>query len=140
MAPERRFVGENSIVGAGVPVACGMAIANGVSERQDRARLDRRRRVQSRIYARRVAFAAARNLPLLVISENNGWSELTPTSETFKVERISQRASGYGMPGVTIDGSNPMTVRETIRQAAGRAREGRGPAPIECRVPRLWGH
>ncbi len=87
-----------------------------------------------------LAFAAARSLPVLIICENNGWSELTPTSLTFKVERIAQRASGYGIPGVTIDGSDPIIVRDTIRQAADRAREGRGPVLIECRVPRLWGH
>ena len=87
-----------------------------------------------------LAFAAARSLPVLVICENNGWSELTPTSLTFKVERIAQRASGYGMPGVTIDGADPIIVRETIAQAAKRAREGGGPVLIECRVPRLWGH
>ena len=87
-----------------------------------------------------LAFAAARSLPVLIICENNGWSELTPTSLTFKVERIAQRASGYGIPGVTIDGADPLIVRDTIRQAANRAREGRGPVLIECRVPRLWGH
>ena len=87
-----------------------------------------------------LAFAAARSLPVLIICENNGWSELTPTSLTFKVERIAQRASGYGMPGVTIDGTDPMVVRDTVKQAAKRAREGKGPVLIECRVPRLWGH
>jgi 2-oxoisovalerate dehydrogenase E1 component len=87
-----------------------------------------------------LAFAAARSLPVLIICENNGWSELTPTSLTFKVERIAQRASGYGIPGVTIDGADPLVVRDTVKEAAKRAREGRGPVLIECRVPRLWGH
>jgi 2-oxoisovalerate dehydrogenase E1 component len=87
-----------------------------------------------------LAFAAARNLPVLIVCENNGWSELTPTSETFKIARIAQRASGYGMPGVTIDGTDPIAIRDTIRHAAERARGGGGPALIECRVPRLWGH
>ena len=87
-----------------------------------------------------MAFAAARSLPVLIICENNGWSELTPTSLTFKVERIAQRASGYGIPGVTIDGADPLIVRDTVKEAAKRAREGKGPVLIECRVPRLWGH
>jgi 2-oxoisovalerate dehydrogenase E1 component len=141
MAPDRRFIGENSIVGAGVPVACGVAMANLAAD-------------NGRIVVVSVgdgafnqgstheglAFAAARSLPVLIICENNGWSELTPTSLTFKVERIAQRASGYGIPGVTIDGWDPVIVRDTVRQAASRAREGRGPVLIECRVPRLWGH
>ncbi|MFL6417482.1 MAG: thiamine pyrophosphate-dependent enzyme [Bryobacteraceae bacterium] len=141
MAPWTRFIGENSIVGAGVPIGCGVALANQVS---------RNGRVvivsigdgafNQGATHEGLAFAAARNLPLLVICENNGWSELTPTSETFKVERISQRASGYGMPGLTINGTNPVAVRDTIRQAAERARRGEGPTLIECRVPRLWGH
>ena len=141
MAPERRFIGENSIVGAGVPIACGVAMSNLASG-------------NGRVVAVSIgdgafnqgstheglAFAAARSLPVLVICENNGWSELTPTSLTFKIERIAQRASGYGIPGVTIDGVDPLVVRETVAQAAKRAREGRGPVLIECRVPRLWGH
>src|ERR1700731_539177 len=141
MAPDRRFIGENSIVGAGVPVACGVAMANVAAN-------------NGKIVAVSVgdgafnqgatheglAFAAARSLPVLIICENNGWSELTPTSLTFKVERIAQRASGYGIPGFTIDGSDPLAVRDTILQAANHAREGRGPVLIECRVSRLWGH
>jgi 2-oxoisovalerate dehydrogenase E1 component len=141
MAPDRRFIGENSIVGAGVPIACGVAMSNLIS-------------ANGRVVAVSIgdgafnqgatheglAFAAARSLPVLILCENNGWSELTPTSLTFKVERIAQRASGYGIPGVTIDGIDPVIVRDTVRQAADRARKGAGPVLIECRVPRLWGH
>jgi 2-oxoisovalerate dehydrogenase E1 component len=141
MAPERRFIGENSIVGAGVPIACGVAMYN-VASRNGRVvavSIGDGAFNQGSTHEG-LAFAAARNLPVLIICENNGWSELTPTSVTFKVERIAQRASGYGMPGVTIDGADPIIVRETIAQAAKRAREGGGPVLIECRVPRLWGH
>jgi 2-oxoisovalerate dehydrogenase E1 component len=141
MAPERRFIGENSIVGAGVPIACGVAMAN-VAQKNGKivvVSIGDGAFNQGSTHEG-LAFAAARSLPVLIICENNGWSELTPTSLTFKVERIAQRASGYGIPGVTIDGSDPLTVRDTIKEAAKRAREGRGPALIECRVPRLWGH
>ncbi|HEY0263055.1 MAG TPA: thiamine pyrophosphate-dependent enzyme [Granulicella sp.] len=141
MAPWGRFIGENSIVGAGLPIACGVAQAN---------RLQQNGRVvvvslgdgafnQGSTHEG-LAFAAARSLPVLVICENNGWSEMTPITETVKVGRIAQRASGYGMQGVTIDGTDPLAIRETIRQAAERARGGAGPVLIECRVPRLWGH
>jgi 2-oxoisovalerate dehydrogenase E1 component len=87
-----------------------------------------------------LAWATVRNLPVIVICENNGWAEMTPTTEIYKVSRIAQRASGYGMVGVTIDGTDLIAVRETVRKAAERARGGEGPALIECRVPRLWGH
>lgn len=141
MAPDRRFIGENSIVGAGVPIACGVAMANLFA-------------VNGLVVAVSVgdgafnqgstheglAFAAARRLPVLILCENNGWSEYTPTKLTFKIDRIAQRANGYGIPGVTIDGTDPAIVRDTVRQAADRARNGEGPVLIECRVPRLWGH
>jgi 2-oxoisovalerate dehydrogenase E1 component len=141
MAPDRRFIGENSIVGAGVPVACGVAMANVAANNGKIVAVSIGDGAFNQGATHEgLAFAAARSLPVLIICENNGWSELTPTSLTFKVERIAQRASGYGMPGVTIDGWDPIIVRDTIRQAANRAREGRGPVLIECRVPRLWGH
>jgi 2-oxoisovalerate dehydrogenase E1 component len=141
MAPDRRFIGENSIVGAGVPIACGVAMANLAADNGKIVVVSVGDGAFNQGSTHEgLAFAAARSLPVLIICENNGWSELTPTSLTFKVERIAQRASGYGIPGVTIDGWDPVIVRDTIRQAASRAREGRGPVLIECRVPRLWGH
>jgi 2-oxoisovalerate dehydrogenase E1 component len=141
MAPDRRFIGENSIVGAGVPIACGVAMSNVASQNGKVVSVSIGDGAFNQGSTHEgLAFAAARSLPVLIICENNGWSELTPTSLTFKVERIAQRASGYGIPGVTIDGSDPLVVRDTIKEAAKRAREGRGPVLIECRVPRLWGH
>jgi 2-oxoisovalerate dehydrogenase E1 component len=141
MAPWGRFIGENSIVGAGLPIACGVAQAN---------RLQGTGRVvvvslgcgafNQGATHEGMAFAAARSLPLLILCENNGWSEMTPTAETIKVARIAQRASGYGMPGITIDGTDPIAIRETVRKAAERARDNGGPILIECRLPRLWGH
>ena len=141
MAPWTRFIGENSIVGAGVPIACGVAQAN-IAAGNGRVvvvSIGDGAFNQGSTHEG-LAFAAARDLPVLIICENNGWSELTATAQTFKIARIAQRASGYGMPGVTIDGTDPIAIRDTIRHAADRARGGGGPALIECRVPRLWGH
>jgi 2-oxoisovalerate dehydrogenase E1 component len=141
MAPDRRFIGENSIVGAGVPIACGVAMANVATQNGKVVAVSIGDGAFNQGSTHEgLAFAAARSLPVLIICENNGWSELTPTSLTFKVERIAQRASGYGIPGVTIDGADPLIVRDTVKEAAKRAREGKGPVLIECRVPRLWGH
>lgn len=141
MAPHRRFIGENSIVGAGIPIACGVAMANEL--------LCKGRVVVVSVgdgafnqgaTHEGLAFAAARQLPLILICENNGWSEMTPTASVFRVERIAERAAGYGIPGLTIDGTDPAIVRDAIKQAAERARAGSGPTLIECSVPRLWGH
>lgn len=141
MAPHARFIGENSIVGAGLPIACGVAMANVARGNGSIVIVSLGDGAFNQGATHEgLAFAAARTLPVVIVCENNGWSEMTPTSLTFKTERIAQRASAYGMPGVTIDGTDPVTVKETVRQAAARARQGDGPALIECRVPRLWGH
>ena len=141
MAPDRRFIGENSIVGAGVPIACGVAMANLISGNGQVVAVSIGDGAFNQGSTHEgLAFAAARRLPVLIICENNGWSEYTPTKLTFRVERVAQRANGYGIPGVTIDGADPVVVRDTVRQAADRARGGNGPVLIECRVPRLWGH
>ncbi|MBN9617290.1 MAG: hypothetical protein J0G35_17135 [Acidobacteriales bacterium] len=141
MAPERRFVGENSIVGAGLPIACGVAMANLAHDNGQVVIVSLGEGAFNQGSTHEgLAFAAARSLPVLIVCENNRWSELTPSSQTFKIDRVAQRANGYGMQGVTIDGTDPLIVRDTVRQAADRARQGNGPVLIECRVPRLWGH
>ncbi|MEW6639597.1 MAG: thiamine pyrophosphate-dependent enzyme [Pseudomonadota bacterium] len=141
MAPERRFLGENSIVGAGVPIACGAAMA-AVSEGSDRVVIvtfGDGATSQGALHEGLV-FAASRNLPVIFVCENNGWSEMTPISGIVKVDRLAKRAGGYGIRGVSIDGTNPLAVRDTVAMAAEEARKGGGPAFIECHVPRLWGH
>jgi 2-oxoisovalerate dehydrogenase E1 component len=141
MDPGNRFIGENSIVGAGVTIGCGVAMANQLAG-------DRRVVIvsigdgamnQGSVHEG-LAFAAARRLPLILVCENNGWSELTPTEAMFRVDRIAKRAAGYGIAGVTISGADPVAVRDTVAAAAERVRAGEGPILIECRVPRLWGH
>ena len=140
MAPHRRFIGENSIVGAGLPIACGVALANVAAKNGAVVVVSLGDGAFNQGSAQEgLAFAAAMSLPVLVVCENNGWSELTPTSTAFKISRIAQRASGYGMPGWTIDGSDILAVRETMSQAIAKVREG-APLLVECRIPRLWGH
>jgi 2-oxoisovalerate dehydrogenase E1 component len=141
MAPDRRFIGENSIVGAGYPIACGAAMAelargsgNVVVVSIGDGAMN-----QGSVHEALV-FAANRKLPILFVVENNDWSELTQTKDIVSLERLSQRARGYGIAGTTIDGADPIAVRDTFAIAADRARAGEGPALIECRVPRLWGH
>jgi 2-oxoisovalerate dehydrogenase E1 component len=141
MAPHTRFIGENSIVGAGTTMACGVAMAN-VAHKNDRVvvvSIGDGAMNQGSVHEA-MAFAAARKLPVVFVVENNGWSELTATSDMFLVDRLAKRASGYGITSATISGVDSVAVRETIALAAKQAREGGGPSLIECRVPRLWGH
>lgn len=140
-APQKRFIGENSIVGAGLPIACGAALA-AVSEGSDRVVIvsfGDGATSQGAVHEALV-FAASRALPVIFVCENNAWSEMTPTSEIAKVPRLARRTVGYGMPGFTIDGTDPQAVRECVSTAAELARRGGGPTFIECLVPRLWGH
>jgi 2-oxoisovalerate dehydrogenase E1 component len=141
MAPHTRFIGENSIVGAGTTAACGIAIAN-VAQGNGRVvvvTIGDGAMNQGAVHEA-LAFAAAKSLPVIFVVENNGWSELTPTADMFRTERIARRASGYGIASATIDGTDPFAIRDSFALAAGRAREGHGPVLIECMVPRLWGH
>lgn len=141
MAPDQRFIGENSIVGAGVPIACGVAMAE-VAQSSGNIVLvsvGDGAMNQGAVHEGMV-FAAYKQLPILIFCENNGWSELTPTSEIVRVPCLAQRALPYGIEGITIDGTDPFQVRDAVAKAADRARRGLGPVLIECRVPRLWGH
>lgn len=141
MAPGTRFLGENSIVGAGTTIACGVAFANG-AQRNGRVvtvTIGDGAMNQGAVHEA-MAWAAVRKLPVIFVVENNGWSELTATSDMFLVERLAQRASGYGIPSATIDGTDPFAVADSFQIAAQRAREGNGPALLEFKVPRLWGH
>lgn len=141
MAPGTRFIGENSIVGAGFPIACGIAMANlqTGNGRIVLTSIGDGAMNQGSVHEA-MAFAAVRKLPILFICENNGWSELTATSDMFLIDRLAKRGSAYGIPAATVSGTDPIVVRDTIAVAAAQCRSGEGPRLIEFRVPRLWGH
>lgn len=140
-APWAGFIGENSIVGAGGPIACGVALAAKLKKTGGVVVVSFGDGATSQgALHESLVFAAAYALPVIFVCEHNGWSELTESSEIIKVERLAKRAGGYGMTGVTIDGADPIAVRDTIAHAAQQARSGGGPSFVECKVSRLWGH
>jgi len=141
LAPEHGLLGENSIVGAGVPIAAGAALAAQVtgSGRVVVVSVGDGATSQGALHEALV-FAAFRRLPLVVVCENNGWSEMTPIDEIVRVDRLAERAAGYGMPGATIDGNDPRAVHEAVAEAAARARTGNGPTFLEARCHRLGAH
>lgn len=141
MAPHTRFIGENSIVGAGTTIACGVAMAN-LAKKNGRVVIVTTGdgALNQGSVHEAMSFAAVRNLPIIFIVENNGWSELTPTSEMFEIERLAKRAAGYGITSATIDGTDPQIVHDSVALAAQHSRAGNGPTLLECTVPRLWGH
>ena len=141
MAPNTRFVGENSIVGAGTTIACGVALAN-VAQGNGRVvivSIGDGAMNQGSVHEA-FALAAVRKLPVIFVVENNGWSELTATADMFCVDRLASRSKGYGIPSATVSGVDPVAVRDSVAAAAAHARSGGGPSVLEFKVPRLWGH
>jgi 2-oxoisovalerate dehydrogenase E1 component len=84
--------------------------------------------------------AAVWDLPVIFIIENNGYALSTVTEEQYRCERISDRAKGYGMEGITIDGNDLLTVYDTISHYAESLRERPRPVLIECMTFRMRGH
>ena len=85
-------------------------------------------------------FAAALRLPLILVVENNQYAYSTPLSKQIAFEEIAQRAAGYGIPGIRVDGNDVVEVYRTTREAVDRARSGLGPTLIECVTMRMRGH
>jgi TPP-dependent pyruvate/acetoin dehydrogenase alpha subunit len=79
-------------------------------------------------------------LPVVYVIENNLYAASTPTFEMVRVKKLSDRAAGYGIPGVTIDGNDVVGVFEAAQEALHRARRGEGPTLVECMTYRITGH
>jgi len=85
-------------------------------------------------------FAAIHKLPFVFVVENNGYAISVPSARELSVEDVAARASGYGIPGVIVDGSDVIECYRAAREAVDRARSGGGPSLIEAKVTRLTGH
>ncbi|MBI2762700.1 MAG: thiamine pyrophosphate-dependent dehydrogenase E1 component subunit alpha [Chloroflexi bacterium] len=85
-------------------------------------------------------FAAIHRLPFILVVENNGSAISVPASQELATEHVADRASGYGIPGVVVDGSDVLACYAAGREAVERARRGDGPTLIEAKVIRLTAH
>lgn len=85
-------------------------------------------------------FAGVHKLPVIFMCENNQYAISVPMEKQFGCSRVSDRAIGYGMPGVTVDGNNPLEVYQAVKDAADNARKGKGPTLIETISYRLTPH
>lgn len=141
VAPEVGLLPTFAIVGAGLPVACGAAIA---------ARARKTDRVAVAIFGDGAAnigafheslnFAAIRKLPMVFVCENNLYGEYTRIQLSTPVEDIASRAASYAMPGVVVDGQDVDKVAEAMSEAVSRARRGDGPTLVEMKTYRYSGH
>ena len=129
------------IVGAGPPVGVGLAMA---AQRQGSDRVtvvsfgDGATNTGS--FHEAANMAALWDLPMVLVCQNNQYAEMTPTEHTMKIAQVADRAAGYGMPGVRVDGNDPIAVAEALAEAIGKARDGQGPTFIECVTFRFRGH
>lgn len=135
------ILGANGIVGGGAPIAVGSAWANkyrgngnvtccffgdGASNEGT--------------FHEAANMAALYRLPLVFVCENNGYGEFTPQKNHQAIRDIADRAVGYGMPGVVVDGMDVVAVYEAAGEAIARARRGDGPSLIECKTYRFYDH
>ncbi len=138
---EKGMLGANGIVGAGAPLAAGAALA---------AKLKGSDAVAVAFFGdggsnegavfEAMNLAAVWNPPCLFVAENNGYAEATAANWSVACDHIADRAAGFGMPGVTVDGFDFFAVHEAAGAAIERARAGEGPSLIEVKLTRYYGH
>lgn len=135
------FLGENSIVGAGAPIACGAALA-GRHDGSDRVAVTAfgDGAMNQGAVLESLNFAAAMSLPVIFVCENNGWSELTPIADMVADPVLINRAAAFGIRSVRVDGNEPEAVFAEAVAAVDHARSGRGPVFIEAMTERIAGH
>ncbi|BAQ11202.1 2-oxoisovalerate dehydrogenase subunit alpha [Bacillus sp. OxB-1] len=85
-------------------------------------------------------FAGVHKLPTVVMVENNKYAISVPVEKQLACEHVADRAVAYGMPGVTVDGTDPLEVYKVVKEAADRARSGKGPSLVEAVCYRLTAH
>ena len=138
---DKGMMGANGILGAGAPLACGAALAakyrdNGniaISFVGDGAS-------NQGTFLESLNLASIWNLPVVFVVENNGYAESTSVDWAVACDSYVDRASGFGMPGVTVDGTDFFAVYEAAGEIIRRAREGGGPSLLECKMIRFFGH
>ncbi len=84
--------------------------------------------------------AGVRNLPVVFVCDNNQWAYSTPTHLEYATEHVADRAQAYGFEGIVVDGCDVLAVYREAKRAIEKAREGGGPALIECLTLRMEGH
>ena len=139
--PSLRIYGNISHLAAMIPVASGVALASKL--RKERSVVmtyigDGGSNVGD--FHESLAMCSVMKLPLVLIIENNQFAYSTPISKQFIVEKLSDRAAGYGIPGFTVDGTDVNEVYDVCKEAVARARRGEGPTLIESVTMRMQGH
>jgi pyruvate dehydrogenase E1 component alpha subunit len=135
------FIGTNAIVAAHIPIAGGAALS---------AKLRKTGEVVACFFGdgascegeffETLNMASLWKVPLVLVCENNGYAISVPTRLSQSTPDIADRAKGFGIPGVVVDGNDVLAVREAVAEAAARARDGNGPSLLECKTIRWERH
>lgn len=133
--------GTNGMVGQGVPIALGAAFANKYKENDHVvvAYFGDGASNEGAVFES-MNMAATWKLPLIFVCENNQYAVSTNIKEVTAVENIADRARGFGMHAITVDGMDVLAVHEAAKEAVERARNGEGPTFIEAKTYRFYGH
>lgn len=138
---ELGMLGANGIVGGGAPIAMGAGFSNKFRKTKHVAATffgDGASNEGS--FHESANMAGLYKLPVIFVCENNGYGEYTPQANHQAIVDVADRAAGYGMPGVVVDGMDVFAVYEAAEEAVKRARRGEGPTLLECKTYRYYDH
>ncbi len=139
--PSHGIAATTGIVGAGPLIANGIALAAAYRKTGQVVLVSFGDGATSIGYVHEAMnMAAVWSLPVVFFCQNNAWAECTEMSRYTRSARLSDRAAGYGMAGVTVDGTDPDAVHSAVASAVERARSGGGPSFVEAVAYRLQGH
>jgi len=138
---ETGSLGALAVVGSGIPLAVGAALAFKM-RREDRVAVPFTGDggANTGNWHEGVNMASVWNLPVIFVLENNHYAVSTRFDNAVKVKDLSIRAQGYGIPGVRVDGFDVLAVYEAATEAVARARRGEGPTLLVTESYRLEGH
>ncbi len=140
-ALEYNIVGMISHLGPQLALADGVALAHQLSgEKKVSVAFTGEGGTSEGDFHEALNVASVWQLPVIFIVENNGYGLSTPVSEQFRCEHIADRAKGYGMRSVILDGNNILEVYQAIRQIADELRQNPEPVLVECKTFRMRGH
>jgi pyruvate dehydrogenase E1 component alpha subunit len=130
-----------AIVGGGIPIATGVALAFKMrKEKRVAACFMGDGAVNEGAFHEAVNMGAIWDLPVVYVVENNLYGASTPVGSVVKTKTIAERAVAYGIPGQRVDGNDVLAVHEATKAAVERARSGGGPTLLELMTYRITGH
>lgn len=134
-------VGSNGIVGAGLPIATGLAWAQQVRKTGNVVAVFFGDGASSQgMFHESLNLASLWKLPVLFVCENNRYAVYVRAEDSIAGKHVAVRAAGYGIPGITVDGMDVLAVRDAVAALIQRARKGDGPALVEAETYRFMGH